>query len=167
MSNITQYPAGLLDLLKVRDRGQMPSDLATAIGGVIDFTQFYLLNVREARTEVNNAPVSGVFNSINASSLLTVPNGEVWYVHAFTIAAVVDAGETIEAAPALRLPGNINQQLGDYYRATAATQSLFTSYAPMPFWAPSGAEFGALISALTLAPAMQLVGTASITRVRA
>jgi len=167
MGNVTSYPAGLLDLLKVRDRGRMPSDLATAVAGIVDMTPFYLLNQRVSLLDTNAAPVSGVFNSLNAANLLTVPAGEVWYVHSFQIGAVIDAGEVLEAAPAIRLPGNINQQVGDYYRAVAATQSLHTAWSKSPFWAPPGADFGALVSALTVAPAMTIIGGAQVTKLRA
>jgi len=167
MGNVTSYPTGLLDLLKVRDRGQMPGDLATAVSGVIEMTPFYLLNQRVSLLDQNAAPASGVFNSLNASALLTVPAGEVWYVHSFAVSCVIDAGETVEMAPAIRLPGNINQQLGNYYRASSATQSLCSAFSIAPFWAPPGADFGALVSALTVAPAVTILGGAQVTKLRA
>lgn len=167
MSNITQYPAGLLDLLKVRDRGQMPADLGAAVAGVVDFTQFYLLNERITRTDTQPGPTSGGFNVINTAGNLRVPNGELWYVHSYFCAATIDAGELLEMAPAIRLPQNVNMQVGNYYRAAAATQSLCSVYANAPFWAPPGSDFGCLVAALTLAPAITIVATAQVTRLRA
>jgi len=167
VSNVTQYPAGLLDLLKVRDRGQMPSDLAQVVGANVDLTPFYLLNIREVRSDTQPGPTSGGFNVCNTAGNLNVPAGEIWYVHSYLVAATLDAGETIELAAAIRLPGNVNQQVGAYYRGVAATQSLASSFAIKPFWAPPGADFGCLISALTVAPAITVVAGAQISRLRA
>lgn len=167
MGNVTSYPAGLLDLLKVRDRGQMPADLGNAVAGVVDFTQFYLLNSRIVRQDTQPGPTSGGFNVCNNAGNLLVPAGEIWYVHSYLVAATIDAGEVLEMAAAIRLPGNVNQQLGDYYRADAATQALCSSYSAQPFWAPPGSDFGALVSALTAAPSITLVAAAQVTRLRA
>jgi hypothetical protein len=167
VGNVTQYPAGLLDLLKVRDRGQMPSDLGNAVAGVVDFTQFYLLNQREVRTDTQPGPTAGGFNIISNAGQLQVPNGELWYVHSYFIAATLVPGQTINAAPAVRLPGNVNQQLGDYLQFTGLSSSLWSVWCRDPFWASPGADFGMLVANIAVGAGMTVVATAQVSRLRA
>ena len=166
MGNVTQYPTGLLDLLRVRDRGQMPADLETAVQGGIDLTQFYLNNAQINVVDQIAAPAAVGFNSLNDAGLLTVPAGEVWFVHSFSVGVTLNAAQGIDLAPAIRTPGPVNHLLGDWDRITPAAATLAWVRAQEPLWALAGTIFGALVGRLTAGP-MTLVGAIRVTKLRA
>jgi len=166
MGNVTQYPTGLLDLLRVRDRGQMPADLEAAVQGGIDLTQFYLNNQQLAVTDSIAAPAAVGFNATNDAGVLAVPAGEVWFVHSFSVGVTLTAAQGIDFAAAIRTPGPVNHQLGDWDRVTPLAATLAWTRAQAPFWALAGTIFGALVGRLTAGP-MTLVGAVRVTKLRA
>lgn len=165
MSNVTAYPTALLDLLKVRDRGQMPGDLSNVVSLSIEALPLYLNNQRETRTDTQPGPTAAGFNVVNNTGQLLVPPGEIWYVHHYFVAATLTALQALHIAAAIRTPGNVNAQLGPWDRQPVGAINLASSYAEGPFWAVPGTEFGAVIGVLTAGP-MTLVATAHVTRLR-
>lgn len=96
---IQRVPRGLLDFLGLRGSGQLPSELAPSIYGMVDTTVLYAL------------PTLRWVNSQNAAAntswlkycTQTVPSTEMWVVCSCWATATTGAATTIQAVrPALR-----------------------------------------------------------------
>ncbi len=161
MSNITQYPSGITDLLKVRDLGALPGDVSRQLALVIDATVPYLNNIRETRTDTNAVAAVGN-NLFQTNGQLVVPQNEIWYVHHLTMTATAGAGELISLAPSATVPGNVNAQFGAFDSASAG--QLASVFADRSFWALPGTEFGFLCKAVTGPPTV--FGVAIVSRLR-
>lgn len=154
---ITNIPRGFLSLTGLRDMGGVPREVVPTITPGIDITQFLLLN-----RETIDVPV--VFTGIQSIASITVPAGELWYVHATTVGTVVlPAGDSISVQVGY-LVGSINVSIGDPVRATGGHRALAWATG---FWLPAGDS----ISSRTLefnvaAGTLNGVTAAIITRLR-
>lgn len=154
---ITNIPQGFVSLTGLRDMGGAPREVVSTIAPGIDVTQFLLLN-REAVQEV--VPSGVVLTSVLG---LTVPAGELWYVHAFSVFTVaLAAGDSIGFCVGTAV-GNNNVSMSDSFRSATAGHRV-TAFA-RDFWAPAGTGFSARLTEVGGA-GVNLVFTAVITRLR-
>lgn len=148
MGNVTAYPVGLTDLLKVRDLGQLPANISPSVALVLDALDFYANNGREGIVEsiASGTVVTGLNPTITAA--FAVPQNEIWYVQAFTVAMVLGAGGSVSLAPCATVPGNFNIQYGTY--ASGGANEFLSAFSERPFWALAGTRFGAFAQRATL-----------------
>ena len=102
MATITTPPRGLISLFGLRDMGAVPADLAEQVVSTIDITEFALTN-RES-LNIGSAGVNTVGLHLPAGGSIdpTVPPGELWYVHQFSInTLVIGAGASLRVRPVL------------------------------------------------------------------
>ena len=89
MANISNPPKGLLSLLGLRDMGDVPRLLTENVVATVDITQFLLLD-----REVVQGSVT--MSALNRFGLVTVPPGELWYIHQWGAATnELAAGEKV------------------------------------------------------------------------
>jgi|NOAtaT_7_FD_contig_51_2407701_length_933_multi_3_in_0_out_0_1 hypothetical protein len=97
MAIIATPPRGLISLFGIRDMGAVPNDLSNTVVPTIDITEFALVN-RET-VGFGNVAVNAVGNWALGSTA-TVPPGEMWYVHSFTLTVnTVGAGFNVRFRP--------------------------------------------------------------------
>jgi len=88
---VINYPKGLVSLLGLRDMGGVPRELDSTLQGGIDLTQFLLID----RQNVVPPDVITV-TAVAGAEFVTVPAGELWYVHEYGIrSSALAAGERI------------------------------------------------------------------------
>jgi hypothetical protein len=91
---INNIPGGLLSLLGSKGGGSYPNLLADVVASVLDISQLYLAINRE---QVSGAAVNAAAGTQGFVDL-TVPAGELWWVHDFTIGSRMGATQTLTAA---------------------------------------------------------------------
>lgn len=154
---ITNIPQGFVSLLGLRDMGGVPREVVSTIAPGIDITQFLLLN-RETVSE--NLASGAVLTSVLG---FTVPPGELWYVHAFSVmSSVLGAGDSIGFALG-SVNGSTNVTISDTVRS-ATTGHRVTTFA-RDYWAPPGAGFSCRLTEISGA-GVTLQFHAQITRLR-
>jgi hypothetical protein len=94
MATIATPPRGMISLFGLRDMGAVPNDLSNVVVPTIDITEFALVN-RET-VGFGSVAVNAVGNWALGSNA-TVPPGEMWYVHSFTL-----TNNTLGAGAAIR-----------------------------------------------------------------
>jgi hypothetical protein len=95
---IQRLPKGLLDFLSMKGSGQTPTELESALRSVIDTTPLYLAD-RQASLITNTGNIVADGTQAFASTVGTVPNGEVWMPIAASMSratAGLTAGNTFE-----------------------------------------------------------------------
>jgi hypothetical protein len=141
---IQTLPLGLLGLLDLKTMGRNPPALGQTVAPVLDITQLYL-NGKALEFAATSKAVGvggyGLFLDFDTTVPITVPEGETWFVHDYTMLAQLNAGGTCNlVVPAWRPAG------GNYH-------SLANEKDPMPvggnsmfsvrdFWLPPGASLG-------------------------
>jgi hypothetical protein len=78
-----RYPVGLLGLLDAKVQGKTPNELAQVTIPEIDITQFLLAQTAIIINDVT-AAIGAVGRFFGTAATLTVPNDEIWYIHAMT-----------------------------------------------------------------------------------
>jgi hypothetical protein len=103
MATVTTPPRGLISLFGLRDMGAVPNDLAGTIAPTIDITEFALTNRDAVFLGSVGAASPGLHTPTGGTVDPTVPPGELWYVHQFSVAAVtaVGAGITVHFRPVM------------------------------------------------------------------
>jgi len=89
VSTINRQPTGWLGFLGIKNFGRNPVMAPESLQPTWDLATLYLASSQEYIT----ATLS-VVNAIGNWPLLTVPNGEVWYVHSAAVFTQTGAGET-------------------------------------------------------------------------
>lgn len=85
-------PQGLMGFLELK-RGQAPAVLPDVLQGVLDLSPWYLESNGESFNTGNFSAALGSFGI----ATLTVPQGEWWYVHGFSVQSeTLGAGEALQ-----------------------------------------------------------------------
>lgn len=158
MSTLSRNPRGLLSLLGLRDMGAVPNDLSNTIVSGIDLTQFLMLD-REFQTGTIT------FSSVTSGAMLTVPPGELWYVHNFAVTSgILLAGERIKITPGFFQDGfYVAAGLPD---TASVTGSRAEAYIEENFFLPPGGQLAARTNDIVTAASISVTGNAIITRLR-
>lgn len=111
MSNeINRVPPGIMSLLDMKARGQLPRFLADVVAPTFDFSLWYTNAVREPRVgQAGPINAAGSWLDVSAPQQTLVPQDEIWFVHRVTCrptAAFNGAGGAIVYAPLLRIGQN-------------------------------------------------------------
>lgn len=153
---ITNIPQGFISLTGLRDMGGVPREVLSQITPGIDITQFLLLNREPVSASVTFAGITSVVG-------LTVPAGELWYVHCVSAtSATLAVGETLQIGLGYFI-GVDNVSISDPQRAVAGHRC-----APWAtnFWLPAGASVSVRSFEFTSAGTIGATCVAIITRLR-
>ncbi len=161
MSTITTPPRGLISLFGLRDMGAVPAELAQTVAPTIDITEFALTNREAIYTGVVSA--SGVGN-VSFGDPVTVPPGELWYVHSWTISSsVLAAGQSLEMKP-IYWESNFTI-FGRGARASGTAGDSIVAFTDRMFLATPGSQLQVYVERIAAGP-IGLAGSALITRLR-
>lgn len=176
---IQQLPAGLTGLLGLKNLGRVPDSLAGFVQPTTDMFQLWLnYGARSNQGVVHGRTLITGENGIRffSPSAILVPNDEWWFVHQYTVNAVMGlvVGETIQGlAPAMAYnqAGTIDWcTLGEppWYGqiASNAAQAVQVVATAQNFWAPPGAQLGLHLGALVSATGVGFTGRYQVTRLR-
>lgn len=142
---LSGFPKGLLSLLGSNSFGSNPSELGDIIAPTVDLAGFYMAQAQTVRSTSVNPLVAGP----NTGTLnLTVPVGELWFLHSIDI-GIFGVAASSAACSAAMVQDGVTHMLTRSVVAAANT-TLFESAQPR-VWLPSG-------SALRMYGA-QIVGT--------
>lgn len=93
---MNRAPLGLQGLFDAKVNGVVPDDLSRVLTGTVEQTQLLLAGKLEVVQQLDATTTLGMF------ALITVPDTEVWFVHALSVSAVLTlAGAEVSLAPAL------------------------------------------------------------------
>jgi hypothetical protein len=101
-------PQGLTGLVGLKNLGRVPSDLLTDVSPVIDIEPYWLrYTAKFQQTGAMSASViANTFSFVPFSPPVFVPNGETWFVHAYSVEVLINgllATEIVDQwAPAYR-----------------------------------------------------------------
>jgi len=152
MIPITELPAGVTSLLKVRASGVLPRGLEDNVRLVMESFALYALNVRETIILTGGGVLTVGFAPMAAGNTL-VPPGELWYCWLFTIHTFMNAGEAGVYQCAIK-EGAVGIMTGSDVRAGIVGANVGVTSNLGPFWARPGTQFGAQVTSVTLAPTM-------------
>lgn len=135
---VNRVPRGLLSLLDMQARGQVPRMLSSELSGSLELLELYLL---QNRSSVQGTVVINAVGNFNFTGPV-VPQDEIWYVWQVTMqptAALVGAGGLIRfAAGWFVQPNTRPHQLGDEIGYQAQAGDLPTAIARGGWWAGPG-----------------------------
>lgn len=158
MADITQFPRGLVSLTGLRDMGEAPRDLSGTIAPTIDITQFLLLN----RELVVENWLAGIPGNLTGP---TVPPGELWYVHSFSVNSRVLVGvEELRISPMFNFQGR-NITMG-MHSANALSNGIATAYMERPSWIGAGTALGLTVERIATGGVIDVFAQAVISRLR-
>lgn len=166
---IQVYPPGLLGFLQIKNRGENPSLLPDTIQSVMDLTEWmfqaraedYQPDIAHQRTLTTNQ------NSLRAFTPndITVPKGEWWWVHSFSIVAPVStAGDSVNFACGISTTsiGANEHIVSDYQVGTAPNDACGVT--ANRFFVPPGTIFGVRPKSITSPGGITFTGYLRITR---
>jgi hypothetical protein len=165
-----RYPLGLLGLLDAKVRGQTPNELGEITQPVVELGPFLLAQGAEVLTD-NTAAIAANVN-LGAAALLTAPQDEVWYVHAFSARAnaVLGAATTVRFQPLHQTALAIGTATAGLFTLapgiTATTGERPASSAKHPIIIAPGDQLGVLVTELILGVAFTMALHAKISRLR-
>lgn len=161
MATIATPPRGLISLFGLRDMGAVPNDLASTVAPTIDITEFALTNREAIYTGLVN--LTGVGN-VSFGSTVTVPAGELWYVHSWTIStSTLAAGQTLDIKP-IYWESNFTI-FGRGARASGTVNHSIVAFTDRMFLATSGSQLQVYVEQISGGP-IGAAGSALITRLR-
>lgn len=170
---IQTFPRGLIGLLQLKSRGQMPDVLQGTVQPTVDLMQLWL-NAGQAPDTVLHARAIGAGNGgfweFSPNAIL-VPQNEIWYVHHYTVRVAIPAGATEQTrsfAPAM----GVTQVGTILYQVLAAPQTFdgvagvaVTGYVRAGgFWLGPGQSLGFVIGNVATATTHVFVGDVLATR---
>jgi hypothetical protein len=163
MIPITELPAGVTSLLKVRASGVLPRGLEDNVRLVMESFALYALNVRETIdwNVLTNAN-AGVNNLTVGNPTAFVPPGELWYCWQFQINTNMVAGSALRVRPGVRFDGLFVAT--GHYESAVALEDLRVSSDYGPFWAKPGTIFCAQVQSITLLP--QIAANLTVSKFR-
>lgn len=157
MTPISNVPQGLISLLGLRDMGAVPRQVPETLSASFDVIPLLLLN-----REVQGG--QALFSTINSVPLITVPAGELWYVHAFGISSgTLLAGETITICPGFIQEASFIE-VGPCESAVAGARAGTGAYTSM--WLPPGSQLAARTNQITTGASITVLGRALVSRLR-
>lgn len=166
-----RYPVGLLGLLDAKVRGQTPNELEQYTCASVELTPWLLESGQECLND-ETANIGAVGRFFGANGNLTVPNDQIWWVHAFSARpnAALAAGTTYTLQPVHETAlsaGPIAQCLfprGASASGTTAAQPFAAS--DEPFLASPGDRLGVYFAQVVVGTAIPCQLFAKITRLR-
>lgn len=93
---INRVPAGLLDLLDMKSRGQTPRELDGRLQSVADIIDLYCLD--RIRNVAGTSTASG---TVGLKTCVTVPQQEWWWIWKSSVQATGSTGAVISIAPGM------------------------------------------------------------------
>lgn len=157
MASITQLPRGLVSLTGLRDMGEAPRELSEIIAPSIDVTQFLLLN-RETIFE------NFIISAVATVASPTIPPGELWYIHQWSVDADVNATNAISLCVGF-FQGNRFFAAGVPSPIRSGTGDLVSAYMDGPKWLGPGVSLAFQVQHWA-GPATNLRAQLSISRLR-
>lgn len=161
-------PEGLLGFLQLKNTGQNPHRLAWDYQMAIEARDWLFASRAQATAVASMNLAAGVtgFNVFTTNPIV-VPNGEMWYVHSYSVLASLVNGETIYFRTAYALP-NIAAFFGcgdaiQLSGAATARVAMVTMHPPGLFL-PAGHQLGFYVSVNEGAANIEVSGTARYTR---
>lgn len=134
---VNRVPRGLLSLLDMQARGQVPRALSGELSGSLELLELYLL---QNRSSVQGTVVINAVGNFNFNSPI-IPQDEIWYVWNVSMqptAALVGAGLIRFAAGWFVQPNQRAHQLGGDIGYQAQAGDLPTSNVRGGWWAGPG-----------------------------
>lgn len=158
---IQLIPPGFLGLLALKNMGRLPDFLQGNVQPTLEMGDWYLRSAIEPWDQTSNvlvpAGAGGAFVPFGTGPI-TVPEGEWWFVHDYSVTAEVTNPDTAQdVALSWRYQGaGFNRFVvwADPYARTAllapgAASSVRSAMYASGFWLPSGAELGVYTGVVT------------------
>lgn len=159
MAVIGNFPRGLVSLTGLRDMGEAPRELAQSIAPTIDVTEFLLLNRQTEKT-------SGTATAVGFVSGPTVPAGELWYLHAFSvICGPLAATERIRFTVGAIIDNEFFA-FGAHSITANTTGDRASSFINRPIWVGPGVTLAVFVESYSSAGGIGLGINASVTKLR-
>lgn len=155
---MSKLPLGLLGFFGIKNGGAYPQQLGNVLVPQMDLIDLLAVNYRENRVFQANTIATGFLGALDAVTVLpaVVPNGEVWYLSAWSAAVFTGVGDAISASLVVR-----SLQSGSANGTTRALSPLITQAASLTTeqlcpnggtrWFYPGDTFGAFVSSITSA----------------
>lgn len=172
---IQTIPKGLLGLLQLKSRGQMPDVLNGNVQPSVDMLHMWLQASAEVPLGVFAVALAAgtVGQQVFSPTPLLIPENEIWYVHHYTVVALCPA--STDAAynfqPMIRYTrlGTILwvglTEFGSTVQGAAAGARR-AAITARDFWAPPGSELGFFSGGIDTAGSLTFTATARITRMQ-
>lgn len=165
------FAEGLLGFLQLKNAGRNPQELSQQVYGFLELRDWMFATRAQVATLGSQTLAAGNlgFRPFTTAPI-TVPNGEVWYVHQYSCYANLDNGETLHFRPAMGTPltGPATTGIfgvGDAIQLSgAATPRVVSATAAAPFFLPPGHRLGIYVSICETAAAIEVEGTVRYTR---
>lgn len=163
---VNRVPLGLLSLLDMTARGQVPRSLDERLSASVELQELYLANARIRRGSTTTITVPGHF------TLFTVPENEIWWVHnlSFSTGVLAAATELVwTAGVRVRIEGGGTQQvqvLGETQPRFLAGDVATCRMSRDHYLALPGDLLGPIANDLVLGTAPNCIATADITILR-
>jgi hypothetical protein len=158
---IQAIPPGLLGLLQLKTVGRNPGELDSTVTPGFELSDWYLRANQEqlntSFTQLMAATAGGGYQPFTTPSVLTVPDGEWWYIAHYAVRGGLAVGDTInQMRIALQTNRTGTVRFGRFGApSTLAGQGSLVCF-DNDFWAPPGAEFGVHVSNVTSAAGVTL-----------
>lgn len=136
--NLSGFPVGLLSLLDAQNFGENPRVAADSFSPIIDATGLFMTNkqVLEPRA------LATVANGPNTAWAVTVPAGELWYIHWAAVFATTGAGDAIGRLWITYFQDGGQFAISPTVPVMGANASEFAIMSVQPFWAVPGSRIG-------------------------
>lgn len=113
-SSIQARQPGLVSFLDLNTEGRGIQDIAAQLVSTVDLGEFVKL-AKRVRVAQSGVAAGGAVGSFAFATSMTVPSAEAWWVHAYTITAVIPVGLTAQLCCTAQMPvagGNQAWMLG-------------------------------------------------------
>jgi len=173
---ITNIPLGLLQLLGLKTNGANPDALGDTVLPTLDLSPFYLIRLAQG-SNAGTHSVTLTSGGVNAAGFppnrISVPDGELWYVHEYAVEAAVPAvaGDTVVGLRAILTYAPVAAgnyvQLGDEVSAVGVAANI-TGCASVArdFWAPPGSELGFFFGRILSVAGVAFTGRYLVTKLK-
>lgn len=160
MAVISNLPKGLISLFGIRDMGEVPREISAVIAPTFDVTEFLLTN-REALL-----PTTSSFALTGFLALATVPPGEMWRVHGYSVQCYdLSGGTTATFRTAYTEQSGAVIGLGQAISVAAPSDNRL-AMTQSPFWAVPGARLGLWVETIAGGGSIAAQAAAIISRLR-
>lgn len=159
--DITAFPKGYLGLVGAQVMGKGISQAADVISPVVELTDLLALSARRCSIALLNPLVS------IATSMITIPTGEYWWVRHIGMNITCAAGDTVNGASIVASDPNTNNASLSYHLSDsltlAASNSGSKAVYPNALFGP-GTQFGVRGGTVTGVPTAGLGITVDVLR---
>lgn len=171
---IQTLPRGLTGLLNLKVLGRVPDELLGTVQPTVDIEPYWM----NYRAVTNESLVHGRTLTTQGGGALTfspgnitVPDGEIWYVHHYGVDTVLTAaaGQVVErvqpciiynlVGTIVHVPVGTTETL-----SSSATVSVSATVGAHDFWLPPGASLGFYVGSVTSAAGAAFTGRYQVTK---